>query len=270
MSGKGLEAGKAFWQGVLSKITDPGQRTAAEQLMANAEVMTVIGSGVAGQSEIDRQLQDLRAKTDELDARKTEIDQRETSLQTWYEGLTDWRAANEAALTEAKQLKAAGGSHGAPKPGEKVVPPAGGLTEEQYNERMANERASFLGFSRDQNEITREHFTKFGEIVALEPLLRHPQIAALGLTGVYELVHKDRLDKHKTDAAAASEKAIRDDERQKTLAAQASMPYPSPTGAGSGSPLDALAPAGKQPVVDAAVAEYNRLQAERAGAARPN
>lgn len=266
--GKGLDTGKTFLQGVLSKITDPGLKSHAEALLANETFVTEIGNGVEGQSEIDRQLQTLRAQQTELETQKTELDQREQGLSDWHGRLSTWHQENKAALEEAKRIKAGGAGNPTPNPHPNPNPatPPGVLTEDAYAERIAAERAAFLGYQRDQNLITREHFTKFGEIVDVEPLLKHPQIAQLGLVGVYQLVHKDRLTQHEADAAKKREDAIRADERQKTLAAQAQMPYPSPTGAGSGSPLDAIEASRPQPVVDAAVAHYNRLQAERLAA----
>lgn len=267
--GRGLDTGRGFMQGVLSKITDPTQRAAAEQLLANDAVLTEIGNGVEGQAEISRQLADLRTRSETLTAQQTDLDAREAGLTSWHGELQGWYQSNKTALEEYKVLKA--GGRGSTQPGTGTQPASGatppGLTAEQLNEQIGTERAAFLGFQRDQNQITREHFTKFQEIVELEPLLRHPRIAELGLTGVYELVHKDRLSKFQEDAAKKREDEIRADERRKTLEGQASMPYPSPTGVGSGSPLDALQPANKEPVVDAAVAHYNRLQAERVGGA---
>jgi hypothetical protein len=259
--GKGIDTGTAFFKGLLGKITDPEQKAAAEKLLANPALMTEIGNGVEGQAEIDRQLAKLRTDGEELTTRTTEIDQREGGLTDWHERLKAWHTQNKAAIEAgAKVLK-----------GEVVVPPItktgdhppAGLTQEQFDEHMRNERASFLGYSRDQQAITRDHFTKFNEIVDLEPLLRHPKIAEVGLTGVYELVHKDRLEKFKTDATAAHDKQVADEAVRKYSESQAQMPYPPPTGAGSGSPLDALTANVKDGVVDAATAHYARLQAER-------
>lgn len=261
--GKGLDTGKTFLQGVLSKITDPGLKAHAEALLGNEVFVTEVGNGVEGQSEISRQLATLRTQQEELTTQQTALDEREQALQTWHGNLSTWHQENKAALDEAKRLRAGGGPT-PPTPPAPAAPPPGVMTEDLYNERIAQERAGFLGFSRDQNLIEREHLRKFQELPDIEPLIKHPKIAELGLIGVYQLVHKDRLEKYEADAAKTREDAIRADERQKTLAAQAQMPYPSPTGVGSGSPLDAL-DAKTQPVVDAAVAHYQRLQQEHAG-----
>lgn len=265
---KGLDTGKAFFQGLLSKITDPGQRAAAEALLANDTVMTDLGSGVAGQSEIDRQLQELRTKTTELETQVHEVADQREHLNTVHEQQVQWWTANKDAVEEWRAMKTATPGNGNPKPGAK---PDGtqALTVEAYNSAIADERASFLGFQRDQNHLTREHYTKFGEILDLEPLLRHQQIGQVGLIGVYQILHKDRLEKFDADKKQKDEEIIRADERQKIAQSQATLPYPTPTGVGSGSPLDALtATKPIDSVTDAAVSHYARLQAERAGATR--
>jgi hypothetical protein len=264
---KGIDTGTAFYKGLLGKITDPEQKAAAEKLLANPAFLTELGNGVEGQTEIDRQLSGLRTQKEELTTQKTELDQREQGLTDWHGRLTTWHQTNKAAVEEAKRLKADPNARPNPTPNPADPAKPTGMTDEAFAEAMKQERAAFLGYERDQNRITREHYTKFNEIVDIDPLLHHPKIAEIGLVGVYELVHKDRLAKHTTDAAAAAEQKIRLDERQKVLEGQAQMPYPPPTGAGSGSPLDALTPNVKDGVVDAATAHYHRLQAERNAAA---
>lgn len=259
--GKGLDTGKAFFQGILAKITDPDAKAAAEKLLTSELVLTEIGNGVEGQAEIDRQLQAARTQKEELDRLTGELDVRKAGLESWHQDLSTWYTTNKTALETAKGKSNGDGT----KVKDAVIPPAG-LTDDALNERLTGERAAFLGFSRDQNLITREHFAKFNEIVDLEPLMRHPQIATAGLLGVYELVHKERLEAHTAAAAKKAEDAIRLDERQKTQASMAQMPYPAVTGSGSGSPLDALTVGQKDSVVDAATAHYNRLQQERVGA----
>lgn len=272
--GKGTETGKSFLTGVLSKITDPELKAKAEAVFASAAVQTEIGNGVEGQSEIDRQLQDLRTKTTALDTQKAELDAKDGNLTKWHTDLTAWRAANNELVDIGKKAKAAGwngtGTPPAPtpvvaKPGEL---PAGALTEEQLQAAITEERGNFLGFQRDQNRLMREHFEKFKEILNIEPLLTNPRVREIGLAGVYQETYKDQLKKVEDDAIAANEARIRADERQKVQASNTQIPYPSVTGSNAGSPLDALKPPveGGGPVVDAAVTEYNRLQAVRNGA----
>jgi len=262
--GKGLDTGKSFWQGVLGKITDPEQRAAAEKLLANPDVMTLVGNGVEGQAEIDRRLQDLTTRTATLTDQQRELEEREAALETWHGQLTSWRQANTELLELGKRAKTNGGTPVTPPatPAAPAVPT--GLTEDKLNEALRAQAGQFLGYDRDRSQIQREHFSKFKEIVDLDPLLNHPKIAELGLVGVYQLVHKDALAKFADDQKKAEEERIRADERAKVSASMTQMPYPPPTGANAGSPLDALKPnEGPGPLVDQAVAEYNRLQSVR-------
>jgi len=262
--GKGLDTGKSFWQGVLGKITDPEQRAAAEKLLANPDVMTLVGNGVEGQAEIDRRLQDLTTRTATLTDQQRELEERETALETWHGQLTSWRQANTELLELGKRAKA-GGTPPVTPPATPVVPPASGsITEDKLNEALRNQASQFLGYDRDRGQIQREHFSKFKEIVDLDPLLNHPKIAELGLLGVYQLVHKDALAKFADDQKKAEEERIRADERAKVSASMSTMPYPPLTGVNAGSPLDALKPnEGAGPLVEQATAEYNRLVAAR-------
>lgn len=266
MAVKGAAAGKSFLAGVLARLT-PEDRAKGEAALQQLEalgggtVITAIGDGTLAQEDFSRQSDELRTQGEQLTARQQEQDQRDQALQQWHTDLTGWYTENKDLVETGRKFKKNGSPSPTPTPTPTPLP--AGLTEEQYNERMAGERAAFLGFSRDQNVITREHFQRFGEIVDLEPLLRHAQIAQVGLMGVYELVHKDRLDKWKTEQQTKHDKEIGDAAVRKFQESQAQLPYPTPTGVGSGSPLDALEAKSSQPVVDAAVAEYNRLVAAR-------
>jgi hypothetical protein len=266
--GKGLDTGKSFWQGVLGKITDPEQRAAAEKLLANPDVMTLVGNGVEGQAEIDRRLQDLTAQTTTLTDQRRELEEREAALETWHGQLTSWRQANTELLELGKRAKAGGGNPTpTPNPNPAPAPGAAGLTEDKLNEALRTQAGQFLGYDRDRSQIQREHFSKFKEIVDIVPLLEHPKIAELGLVGVYNLVHKDALAKHAEDQKKAEEERIRADERAKVSASMSTMPYPPLTGVNAGSPLDALkSNEGAGPLVEQATAEYTRLVAARQSA----
>lgn len=263
-----VDALRSFTAGVLQKITDPDQKRKAEEaintLITIEPAAGAFGDGVLAQSELSRKLDDLRTQQQALETQRTQLQAEDERLQTWHTQLTDWKAANDEALAWAKAHRTGNGNGGTPKAGDKGAAPTTGITAEQLTETLQAERAGYLGYERDRSKITREHFAKFNEIVDVEPLLTHPRIAELGLIGVYQLIHKDRLEKYDTDKRAADEERIRADERTKVLAQQAQMPYPTPTGAGSGSPLDALQPSKADSVVDAATAHYQRLQQERA------
>lgn len=266
---------KSFIQGVLSKITDPGQRASAEALFGNQAVLQVFDDGVAGQSEIDRQLQDLRTKTEAATQKQTELDERESKLQKWHDGLTSWRTENQEFVELGVAAKKANWKPGDPPPktggdgnnGDGKLP-AGVVTEEILKNTLGSFESSVLGFAADQNLLMQQHFKNFGDILDVTPLIKHPQIRELGLVGVYNLVHKAALDAKAAEAKTKAEADIRADERRKVLAEQSTqLPYPIVgQGPQSGSPLDGLnakVEAGAPGLVDRASAEYARLQAGR-------
>lgn len=265
---KGAAAGSTFLAGVLAKLPEADRQKGKEaldalQALGGGAVIAAIGDGTLAQEELSRQLDSLKTRQEELDDLKAQLDARDQQLTTYHGQLSDWYDKNKEALDKVK-------AHPTDPGKKKDEPPPAGLTADALEERIRLEQAGFLGFSRDQNRLQREHFAKFNEILDIEPLLVHPDVGKVGLVGVYQLVHKDRLEKHAADAAKAAEDKIRADERAKVQAEQAAMPYPLPTGVGSGSPLDALTGDGKKDsLVDAATAHYNRLQQERAGGARP-
>lgn len=275
MAGRGSDAAQTFLAGVLAKLS-PEDRVQGEtawrtlQALGGGTVASAIGDGTLAQAEFSRLSDDLRTQQETLVRSRAEVEAEQQRLNGIHDAQLQWFEANSAALEEYQRMRASGTPTPTPTPTPSPTPAPAGFTEEHFNERIAAERAAFLGFQRDENALLREHFSRFQEVLDLEPLLQHPQIRELGLKGAYQLVHKDRLAQHATAAAAAVEEKIRADERAKVLASQASMPYPSPTGVGSGSPLDALAPAGQGPVVDAAVTEYLRLQQARAGSPFPS
>lgn len=266
--GKGIETGKSFLEGVLSKIADPDLKARAAAVFADASVATEIGNGVEGQTEINRRLQELNTKTTEIDTRASELATTEANLTKWQTDLTDWRTVNNDDLTLGRQARAAkwdGKTPGGAAP--VVATPAGGVTEDLLQSKMQELTNNLLGYDADKSELTKRHFETFKELLDIRPLLSHPKIREVGLKGVYDEVYKPKLEEYATTQAKLKEDAIRLDERTKVLASNASMPYPPVTGVSSGSPLDALKqPDGGGPIVDAAVTEYNRLQTARVGA----
>lgn len=138
---------KAFIAQVLGKITDPGLKTQAETVFADATVQAQLRDGVAGQSEIDRQLQELRAKTSELDTRKTELDEREQTLTAWKDGLADWRQQNAELVELGATAKKAGWKPGDPPvktPTTEVKVPDNVITTDQFKEHTSQMEQAFL------------------------------------------------------------------------------------------------------------------------------
>lgn len=237
--------------------------------LGGGAVVAAIGDGTLAQAELSRQLDDLRRREEELETIRAATAARDAQLTTYHSDLDKWYATNQAALEEAKRLKATGGGGtGDPKT------PTGGLTAEQIqaalDERIQTEQAGFLGFQRDFNQLQREHFTRFNEVLDLNPLLQHPEVRKVGLIGAYAQIHKDRLAQHEATTQKAHDDKLREEGAAAERERQSTLPYLTPTGAGSGSPLDALqATQAKDSVVDQATQHYARLQQERQSGARP-
>lgn len=263
--GKGIDTGTEFFKGLLSKITDPEERAAAERLAKSTVVLTEIGNGVEGQTEINRRMNELAVQAKALETKAAELKQTEDGLENWKGQLTDWRAANDELVAIGQKAKAANWDGKTTSPDLKTAP--SGMTEEQVQAKFQELTSNILGYDRDKSELQASHFAKFKELLDVGPLLANPKIREIGLKGVYAEMYKPKIDEFEKAAEKAKEDAIRLDERTKTLASHQQMPYPSVSGVNSGSPLDALEPAkGGGPLVDQATAEYTRLVAARNGA----
>lgn len=102
---------------------------------------------------------------------------------------------------------------------------------------LAPREAAYVTYVADATKFSIFHLQNFKETLDVNALVQHPRIGELGVKGVYELVHKDKIDAMTAATAKAAEEAIRADERQKiATSAPVDMPYP----IGEGSPLDVL------------------------------
>jgi len=132
-------------------------------------------------------------------------------------------------------------------------------------ETLAPREGAYVQYVSDAVQFADFHRQNFKETLNVNDLVRHPQIGELGVRGVYELVHKDKLEKMRADAVTAREEEIRADERRKIASTgPVDMPYPM---GGEGSPLDALSldPAARPKGDPAAAARmYDQLVSGRA------
>lgn len=270
---KGLDAGKAFLAGVLAKLSPEDRARGTEalatiQALGGGIILTAVGDGTLAQDEFSRLTNELTGKKTELDTRAQELEEQAAEQTRLATAQAEWWGTNKPRLDTFAQLIKDGviddkGAVKAKPGGSPTV--ATGITQDQLNEALINERAAVLGFERDRSILQKRHFDTFGEWLDTAALLTHPQVGTVGLVGAYDIVYKDRLAKHVTDTATAAEAKIRADERAKVQGEMAAMPYPMSPGPSSGSPLDALT-AKTDTVVDAATAHYQRLQQEHAAA----
>ena len=144
------------------------------------------------------------------------------------------------------------------------------MTKEQIEQTVVNtlqaREPAFIQYVADATKFASFHLQQFHETLDVLSLVRHPKIGEIGLAGVYELVHKDKLDDMKAKAAAADREKLKEEVRKEILASQpVNMPYPITS---EGSPLDALAlDADKRPKGDpvAATRMYEQLVGASAG-----
>lgn len=238
MAGK-TELGKAFLEEVFGKLPD-SLRSQASTILSSPEAaaaLETVGSRVSPLDEERTQLHELR----------TSLETKETRLTDWHRRLDGWRAEKETDYTTREQKlqerEAARAAGTDTQPPTATVPAAGGpVTKEEIakivGDIIAPREGAYVQYVSDAVQFADFHRQNFKETLNVNELVQHPKIGELGVRGVYELVHKEKLEKMRTDAVTAREEEIRADERRKIAStAPVDMPYPM---GGEGSPLDVL------------------------------
>lgn len=258
------DAGKSFLAGVLARLPE-SQRAQAQAIFEAPEAkdaLTTLGDGTLARADYSRQQDALAEKQRQFDA--------------LYQQNQDWYQKNEAALREYTQIKpeydALKASGGVRPPTPPTAPTFGETDARKIAEDLVNQAAvDAIGISAWTSTKAVEHFQTFGEVLPTQELLnaamaaRRAGQADVTLDTVYQQKYGDRL----REKATAAEQARFEQEVQKRLAEErgkgGTLPFPTRTEA---SPLDTLgqAPTPGQYGVDAAVAEYYRLQQAKAGA----
>jgi len=104
-------------------------------------------------------------------------------------------------------------------------------------EALGQREAGYIKYVADATRFAAFHLQNFKEPLDVLSLVRHEKIGELGVEGVYALVHKEKLDKLRTDAAAAERENLKNELRKELQTeTPVDMPYP----IGEGSPLDVL------------------------------
>lgn len=261
------ELGKQFLDELVGKLP-AGSQDALRTALSSPEATAALELAGSRLSPLDEERQ-------RLDEQRRQLDDRGKKLDDWHNRLGKWKTDTEASFVERdKKLseREAGGGGGGNPPSNQ--PPANnnagaGVTKEDIakvvEDLILPREAGYVTYVADATRLAVTHLQQFKETLDVAGIVKHPKIAELGFEGVYNLVHKEKLDKLAVEREKAREDAIRADERAKiAAAAPVDMPYP----IGEGSPLDALAldPA-KRPTGDPAAAarEYERLVAQNAG-----
>lgn len=259
---KASDAGKAFLAGVLAKLPQE-QRAQAEAIFTAAgteAALEVIGTGTLGQSEINRQFDELKTQRESLTAKTSE--------------LTDWYEQNKSALEEYLVIKpeyekVKGNNPDPLKPAANT-----GLTKEEIAQDLERRDRAFAGALALATDLSSKHFAMFTEPLSTSELLADPKLGrpvegdpnrVYGLQDAYNTKHGARVTEKQTAAEAARIQKLVDDGVAAKLKA---MPQhqPFPLRDASPSPLDALTNPERKTTdysVDTAVAEYERLSSTR-------
>lgn len=264
------ESGQAFIAGVLAKLPTE-QQAQARKIFEDAaakEAVTVIGDSTLARSDYSRQMDELK--------------QKEEAMATRAQALEEWFGVNKPALEEYVRIKPeydgwkAGGGNPTPNPNPLTPKPAAAYDPEE-SRKIAMQVVDDAG--RDYINIAAwmaaksvAHLHTFGEPLPAIELVNNPKLGkpVAGQPGrVFSL--EDAYTEKYHDKLAAKAKEV-DDKRidtevQRRLgeerAKHGNLPYPLRTEA---SVLDLVNDTNNKPntyTVDTAVAEYERLAAQR-------
>lgn len=261
MAGK-LQVGQEFLAGVLEKLPE-GIRAQAQAAFSAPEAQSaieVIADGVLRQQDYSRR----------QDALSTQA----TQLNAWADQLDAWKTATEASLAaRAASIGATAPAAGGGTPRTPTTPtpaaPATGLAADDVRQLVGEEfgrREVYIArFVSESTKLATDHLRQFGEVLDVQALIGDPQIAELGLEGVYRKQHAEKIQAAAAQRESKAREALKQELRAEVvreMGAGATVPYP----VGDGSPLDALGQTPEQQkayTVDAAVAYFNQLQSAR-------
>lgn len=265
MAGK-AELGKTFLEEVLGKLPD-ALRSQASTILSSPEAQAALEHAGSRVSPIDED----RTRLNEL---RTTLETKEQRLTDWHTRLDGWKTTKETEFTtreEALRVRenGGGGNHaGDPPPTNNQPKPGDSMTKQEVatlvGEILAPREAGYVQYVADAARFSTFHLQHFKETLDVAALVRHPQIGELGIKGVYELVHKDKIDAMNTAKVAADRESLKNELRKELVSEMpADIPYP----IGEGSPLDVLSldPAARPKGDPAAAARmYDQLVSGRA------
>lgn len=254
-----------FLQDLLAKLPE-ADRGSVEAVFSKAEAAEAVkfaDTGAKRQSDYSRHLDALRTQQEELNAKTARVEDTYAQQTAWWE-------ANKPLVEAGK--KALGGD-GNPNPNPATAPAKVELPPDVLRKddvlKLINEReAGAVAFIAATNELTMRHYQEFGERLNVNELLADPNVAKVGLAGVYQQKYQDR---YAAKAATAEEARINKlvEERVATERKQfaSRMPYPVAANGADASPLDSLAatekPDASQFTAEAAADEYLQLAAAK-------
>lgn len=234
-----------------------------------AQAQVIGEAGIKALGEHGLRQDDYSRQSNELATLRTAAQKADADAKALYEQNRTWFEQRKADLAELDTLRQQVAGR-RPAADDDDPSPATGLTKAEFEAAMQTTEQGAVAFMTDLTALAMEHFQRFNEVLDTRALLQDRRVQQLGLRGVYNDVHKARLDALAAKAAADAEQKIRNDERTKVLTEQASQRHTYPVRGNEPSTLDALEAArtGQTPKVagvDDMVAEYARLSAARTG-----
>lgn len=253
-------SGQSFLAGVLAKLPEAA-RAQVESVFGSDDAVAaleVIGTGALAQPEINRRLDELKARTDALTAKEVEVNETFTKQ-------TDWWNTNKVKVEEYDKLKAGGSvvpSNGAPVDVEAL--------RKEMDAKISDLSLQGAGLMALMTNLSVKHFREFGVEPDMSALLADknlgkqlPDGRIYNVLNAYETKYGEEI---KARAAAEEQKRIDKlvDEKFKERMKGADQPFP--LRGQNPSVLDMLEDPNAKPenhTVDTAAALYEQLQAAR-------
>ena len=261
---KALDSGKSLAEAVLAKLPESLREQAKAALLAPeaSEALTLLGDSALARSDYSRQMDEIRAKTEELKAQ-------EDTLLADHKNLTDWYAEKKAVIDKYPSLsaieqelaKARGGNVPPPVEPKPTVP---GLTREEIDKLLMERDLGYADALALGIDVGAQHLHTFGEPPDMRSVIGLAKQKRISLEAAYQEKYGDKLaERAKADEAARIQKLV-DEKYAEKLKQHADQPFPLRNR--EPSVLDVIADPNRKPsdyTAEAAAAEYERLQAAR-------
>lgn len=264
------ESGLSFLTGVFPSLPE-ATRAQVQAALESAEArsfITTIGDGVLARSDYSKHMDTLKTQTDDLTKKQQALDQLYQQNLSWYE-------TNKPVLDEYTRIKPEYDVLKAGDSGDPSHRPAPAAFDAEQARKIAQEQINavapdMVGVAAWSAAKAVEHYAQFGEVLPLSELVTTTLSArqagrSLTLDEAYREKYGERVQQKAKEAEDARINKLVQDRLAEERAKAGPMPFPLRTEA---SVLDVLG-AKPDPAsfgVDAAVAEYQRLQAARGGA----
>lgn len=269
---KALDSGKSLAEAVLAKLPENLRESARAALLAPeaTDALTLLGDSALARSDYSKNMDEIRTKTEELKAQ-------EETLLADHDNLRAWYAEKKAVIdkypsldvVEAELARARGGTPPTPTPAPPAKPVASGMSKEDLEGVLAERDKGYASVLALSTTLSTKHLRDFNEVLDMNELIAYATKNRLPLydkhadNDAYRALHGEKLvAKAKTEEDARIQKLV--DEQLAARMKDANQPFPLRNS--SPSVLDVLQDPNYKPTnfgVDAAVAEYERLQANR-------